>query len=147
MNNVLYFYYDSPTQATVLVLENGSKRLDKITPLRYLKESCLLYGSSYKGVREAFSYCINVKRKIPICVSVYFRLLFIPTMSERSLDTIYIQFSKVKKIGRNKKGCYLVFNNQHILDLDCSVRTMKKQYERCSEFLEISTTPRLIDIV
>ncbi len=139
MKNILVLYYDLDSKKTIAITDSGKRIVISIKPSKLLKLGCLQYGSNYNGAKEAFSKITSSCRKIPICVSVYFRIIFIPTVAERNLDCVYIQFDKIKKIRNNNTGCTVEFKNNINYDLKCSVRTLKLQIERCVQFLDYVT--------
>jgi len=136
MKNIIYLYYDSKIHHTVLVDRKGNQYLIDSKPVPILKQMCLKYGTSYQGAKQSFSFLTGSKKKVPICISVVHRLIFIPTASEKMEDCCFIQYDQIDRVKSNESGCSVYFKTGQIFDLSISFRTIQRQRHRCSLFLD-----------
>ncbi len=141
MNNLLYLFYNTEIQSTVVVFAYEQISYIKAKPKKIIKSSCSLFGCEYSGAKVSFSKLTNIKRKIPICLSVYFRIIMIPSVAESNDDCVYIQYNKIKKIKPVHQGCVIEFKEGSTVHVNCSARSLKKQIAACDYFLEIATNP------
>lgn len=136
MRNILYLTYDFKNSKTILVDRKGSIHTSKETPVRLLKKACWRYGCGYDGAKESFRYLTGAKRKIPICISVMHRIIFIPLYGENGNQSLYVQYSRIEKVERKEKGCCICFKDGILLEVDCDARRVHHQLKRCSLYLD-----------
>ena len=63
------------------VLEEGRELVVHCKPTYIVTASCIYYGASYKGRRDATKELIQVNRKPPIAVNPYHEVYFFPSLS------------------------------------------------------------------
>lgn len=137
MKNAVYFYYDKKKMSTVLVDRMGITHWIACHPSLILKQACLLHGTSYLGAKESFMHLTKAKKKVPVCVSVMQRIIFIPTCSEKSDDCCYLQFERIEKVRSCEEGCCVIFKDGFDITLPLSYRTIQRQMQRCRLFLDL----------
>lgn len=141
MRNILYLTYDFKNSKTILVDRKGCVHTSNDTPVRLLKKACWQYGSGYDGAKDSFRYLTGAKRKIPICISVMYRIIFIPLYGETSHQSLYIQYDRIEKVERLEKGCRILFKDGISLKVDCDARRVYHQLKRCSLYLDKVLNP------
>lgn len=102
------------------------------TPLDIIKESCLVYGSSYEGRREAVTHNTSYQRNLPIQISGKQHIYTFPTQAPKSFDCHWI-FSEhiLQIIGKNgTKEATICFKNNQLLPLTVSHYILNKQFHR-----------------
>lgn len=110
------------------IYEMNQEFICRKKPLDIIKESCIFYGSSFDGRKEATIALTNVKNKTPIIVSNFFTLFYFPTASVHKQDCIWISLEHVlyyKRAPRNT--CTVTFRNKINYDLDVSVHIFNNQ--------------------
>lgn len=144
IKNTLYLYYDKNKKCTVFLTRfNQSCEVSKKPPA-ILKQACTHYGGSYDGAKEAFSALTGAYQKVPVCVSVMFRIIYIPMLSERSDDCLWVQYNQIKKVKAIGNKCQIEFKNGRQECFECSSRVLKRQMERCASFLDQTLEPATV---
>ncbi|WP_165445080.1 competence protein ComK [Gracilibacillus phocaeensis] len=71
--------YDMEYSTTIIEQNGHVDRQEK--PLDIIKENCLHYGASYQGRKEAVTYRLGYKQKVPIPISPERGIYAFPTKS------------------------------------------------------------------
>lgn len=107
------------------------------TPLEIIKSSCLDYGSSYDGRRDAVKHNTPYKKKLPIEVSERKKIYAFPTHATQSFDCHWL-FSEhiltiIKNSDKNKSTVH--FRNDQMLSLTVSHYVLDKQLHRTLKYV------------
>ena len=95
-----------------------------------IKYNCSFYGSSYAGRCEGTKALTGLKTKSPIIIEESRKLIFFPTSSVRSNESIWISLNKVKQIEKHGKYCKIFFTNGKDIILPISYYLVNNQYYR-----------------
>lgn len=94
-----------------------------------LEESCLYYGSSFKGRRMATQYLVGVSYRQPIMVREKDCLIFFPT-SNLNENKLWISYQLVEDYYVKKKLLVITFKNGFNLNIELSYAVMNSQMRR-----------------
>ena len=105
------------------------------TPLEIIKESCLVYGSSYEGRRQAVTYNTSYQKKLPIPLSRQKHIYAFPTHATRNFDCHWIFSEHILQIigSSTTKEAIIQFKNNQMLPLSVSRYVLEKQFHRTLE--------------
>ncbi|AST91066.1 hypothetical protein BC6307_07130 [Sutcliffiella cohnii] len=71
----------------------------KEKPQYVINNSCLYYGASYIGGREAIVHRTNYKQKTPILLSESQDLILIPTYSPEHMVCVWFMFHQISRVA------------------------------------------------
>ena len=95
-----------------------------------IKYNCAFYGSSYAGRCAGTKSLTGLRTKSPIIIEESRNLIFFPTSSIRSNDSIWISLNQVKSIEKYGKYCRIHFINGKDVILPISYYLVNNQYYR-----------------
>ena len=95
-----------------------------------MDESCMFYGSTYKGRLSAAKSILNCSYKLPILVEESSKLIFFPTKSSLEDDCCWINFSYIKEIIKDNNKCIIKFNNNKKIHINTSKLSIENQISR-----------------
>jgi len=99
---------------------------------KIIKDNCSFYGSSYIGRCEGTKALTGIKTKFPIIIEESRNIIFFPTSSVRSKDSIWIALNKIKYLKKRENGCTIVFSNGKNINLPVSFYSINNQYYRAT---------------
>ena len=99
---------------------------------KIIKYNCSFYGSSYIGRCEGTKALAGIKSKFPIIIEESRNIIFFPTSSVRSKDSIWLSLNKIKKLKKADNGSIVVFNNGKSVVLPISYYSLNNQYYRAT---------------
>ena len=102
-----------------------SKSTNKI-----IKENCSFYGSSYIGRCEGTKSLTGIKSKFPIIIEETRKIIFFPTSSVRTKDSIWLSLNQIKEIQKDNKNSKIIFKNGAKIKIGISYYSLKNQYCR-----------------
>lgn len=97
-----------------------------------LNQSCIYYGSSFKGRIEGAKNLINGKYKLPIIISEKNNILFFPIKGIKNKEIIWINFNSIKSFKKAKDFVEVTFNNGYIHNFMISFTIFNNQMFKCS---------------
>ena len=130
------------TIATLILSQEGRKKNktkifeDDITffinkkCLDIIDESCIYYGSSYQGRKDATKKLLDVNIKPPIIIEETHKIIFFPTRSPKSNECIWISYNNLKSYEKIKKITRLTFNNDKKFDIPVTYEIIDNQVNR-----------------
>lgn len=103
---------------------------------KYLKDECILNGSSFKGRIDSFKYLTDSKQKPCILISLEKKIMLMPIFSLKSETNYLINYFMIHKIVYKDYNCTMIeFINGDQVQIDVNNRIIKKQYDRCLKFI------------
>lgn len=99
---------------------------------KIIKYNCSFYGSSYIGRCEGTKALTGIKSKFPIIIEESRNIIFFPTSSVRSKDSIWLSLNKIKNISKRDNGCIIYFKNGKSIILPISYYSLNNQYYRAT---------------
>ena len=95
-----------------------------------IKYNCSFYGSSYIGRCEGTKSLTGIKSKFPIIIEESRKIIFFPTSSVRTKDTMWIALNQIQDIKKKNETSMIVFKNGTRVNIPVSFYSLKKQYCR-----------------
>lgn len=100
--------------------------------LDIIKDSCLFFGCSYEGRRDAVKNIINVDMKVPILVEESHNIIFFPITSCVNKNSIWISYQNLVKYSKfNEFSTVLYFKNGKQIIVDVKYNLIDNQVIRC----------------
>lgn len=97
-----------------------------------IKNSCLFFGSSLEGRREAVKYILNINMKIPILVEDMKNMIFFPVSNCINKNSIWISYQNLLKYCKfNEFSTVLYFKNNEEVKVDVKYNLIDNQVIRC----------------
>lgn len=101
-------------------------------PIRLIRKSCHLMGSSYKGSRELSKrFFGNRRQKLPILISQDFGIpcIFFPIFSPTSDNNIWVSLNSIINIKKDSNNCTIITLKDHReIKLNVSHTSFSLQY-------------------
>lgn len=105
-------------------VENSSNKI--------IKYNCNFYGSSYLGRCEGTKSLTGIKTKFPIIIEESRKIIFFPTTSIRTQQSMWLSLNHIKEIKIENSKTYVIFKNGKKLLVPLSYYSLKNQYCRAS---------------
>ena len=112
------------------IIEKNREYLVEKSAYSIMDESCIFYGSTYKGRLSAAKSILNCAYKLPILVEETKKIIFFPTKSSLENDCCWINFSYVKNIIKNENNCIIKFSNDVEIPINTSKLSIENQISR-----------------
>lgn len=97
-----------------------------------IKYNCSFYGSSYVGRCEGTKSLTGIKSKFPIIIEESRKIIFFPTSSVRTKDTMWIALNQIQDIKKKNDTSMIVFKNGACVNIPVSFYSLKNQYCRAT---------------
>ena len=95
-----------------------------------IKYNCSFYGSSYIGRCEGPKSLTGIKSKFPIIIEESRKIIFFPTSSVRTKDTMWIALNQIQDIKKKNETSMIVFKKGTRVNIPVSFYSLKNQYCR-----------------
>jgi len=105
--------------------------IDSVT-IDIIKNSCLFFGCSYDGRREAVKNILGIDMKVPILVEDSHNIIFFPTTSCVNKNSIWVSFQNLIKYSKVDEFSTTLFfkNGKHVV-VDVKYNLIDNQVIRC----------------
>ena len=114
------------------VIEIDDSFIVKNSTLSIIKKSCLFFGCSYEGRRDAVKHLIGIDMKVPILIEESRNIIFFPTNSCVKRNSIWISYQNLLKYTKfNEFSTVLYFCNKKKLKIDVKHNLIDNQVIRC----------------
>ncbi len=128
------------------VYEYDEEFIVNMIPLTIIKNSCLFFGSSFDGRKEASKNIIGIDMKVPILVEESRNIIFFPVSSCINKNSIWISYQNLLKYSKNSlSSSNLYFKNKKNIQLPVKYNLIDNQVIRCIK-LDTLLTKRKIFI-
>lgn len=107
----------------------------KETPLMILENSCLHYGSSLDGRKQAAKRILNMNSKLPVSIKPHGGLFFLPTTSHRNKECVWFSYSHVDDYWEYEDKLAVILNNKQVIFVDISYNQFDLQMKRTSQII------------
>ncbi|MFC7370350.1 competence protein ComK [Fictibacillus iocasae] len=99
------------------VMEEERTLFVEMSPIRIIIESCLFFGSTYEGQRDAVRQSMGYSSLAPIMINGQLGIFFFPVESPKNMTCIWLSQSHVQRIeAKETELSRVVFRNgAHIL--------------------------------
>ena len=112
------------------IIETNNEFIVEKKGYSIMDESCMFYGSTYKGRLAAAKNILNCAYKLPILVEESSNIIFFPTKSSLEDDCCWINFSYIREIKKNNNECIIKFNNGKEICINTSKLSIENQIAR-----------------
>lgn len=100
--------------------------------LDILKDSCLFFGCSFEGRKEAIKNLLGIDMKVPILVEDSRNIIFFPIASCINKNSIWISYQNLLKYSKyNEFSTVLYFRNNKQIIVDAKYNLIDNQVIRC----------------
>lgn len=114
------------------IYEVDGEYIINMSPLEIVKNSCLYFGCTYNGRREAVKSLINVDMKVPIIIEESKNIIFFPTSSCINKNAIWVSYQNLVKYSKlNDFSTILYFKNNKSIKIDIKYNLIDNQIIRC----------------
>ena len=114
------------------VYEYDGELIVDILPLDIIKSSCLFFGSSFEGRKEAIKEILSIDHKVPILVEDSKNIVFFPINSCINKNSIWISYQNLVKYTKlNELSTVLYFHNNKKIIVDAKYNFIDNQVIRC----------------
>lgn len=101
-------------------------------PGNIISDSCLFFGSSIEGRREAVKNILGVDMKVPILIEDTNNIIFFPITSCINKNSIWISYQNLVKYSKiDKFSTVLYFYNNKKITIDIKYNLIDNQVIRC----------------
>lgn len=114
------------------VLETTNEYIIRKTPFEIIEDSCMYFGSNYKGRYEGTKKLIGMNYKLPIIIEESRNIIFFPTSSPKLIECIWISLNNLNNYYSENNASYINFKNGSKLKLDISMFALENQILRAS---------------
>lgn len=115
------------------IIEKSTEYIIEKRAYNIMDDSCIFYGSNYKGRLNAAKVMLNCAYKLPILVEESQNIIFFPTKSSLEEDCCWINFNYVKIVNKKDKKCIINFINDKELELNTSKLVIDNQIMRSTK--------------
>lgn len=114
------------------VYEYDDEFIVDMVPLTIIKNSCLFFGSSFEGRRDASKDIIGIDMKVPIIIEESRNIIFFPVSSCISKNSVWISYQNLIKYSKSdSNSCVLYFKNNKSIRLGSKYNLVDNQVIRC----------------
>ena len=114
------------------VYEYDDEFIVDMVPLTIIKKSCLFFGASFEGRRDASKDIIGVDMKVPIIIEESRDIIFFPVSSCISKNSIWISYQNLMKYSKvDLISCLIYFKNDKSIRLGTKYNLVDNQVIRC----------------
>lgn len=114
------------------VYEYDSEYEVNMSPLAIIKNSCLYFGSSYEGRKDAIKSMIGIDMKVPIVIEDGKNIIFFPTSSCINRSSIWISYQNLLKFSKiDEFSTVLYFRGNKSIKVNIKYNLIDNQIIRC----------------
>lgn len=115
------------------VYEFDNKYIVNMSTIKIIERSCLFFGSTFEGRRNASSSLLNIQHKVPIIIEETNDIVFFPTSSPYNSNCIWISYNNFEGIDKiDSHYSKLYFKNQNQFKVEVSYFVITNQIIRCN---------------
>lgn len=127
------------------VVEKHDTFLVKLSTLSIIKKSCLFFGCSYDGRKDAVKNLIGVDMKVPILIEESRNIIFFPTSSCVNKNSIWISYQNLLKYTKfNEFSTVLIFQEKKKIKIDIKFNLIDNQFIRCLKLETLLSKRKMI---
>lgn len=114
------------------VVEINDSFIVNNSTLNIIKDSCMFFGCSYEGRKDAVKNLIGVDMKVPILLEESRNIIFFPTASCVKRNSIWISYQNLLKYTKfNDFSTILYFQGKKKIKIDIKYNLIDNQVVRC----------------
>lgn len=97
---------------------------------KVLEDSCIYYGSSFKGRVKGSQSLLESRYKLPVVISEKNNIIFFPINGKEK--NYWFNFNAIKNYKRKNNSVLIEFNIGEFLEVDVSYAIFNNQMLKCS---------------
>lgn len=105
------------------------------SPLTIIEKSCLHYGSSFEGRKEAAKQILNKNSKLPVTITPHIGLFFLPTTSHRNKECVWFSYYQVEDFFEFDDHLAVLLSNKQVINVNISYNQFDLQLKRTSQVI------------
>lgn len=114
------------------VYEYDGEYIINTNALNIIKNSCLFFGCSFEGRKDAVKNILGVDMKVPILIEDSKNIIFFPITSCINKNSIWISYQNLLKFSKNDEfSTVLYFRNNKKILVDVKYNLVDNQIIRC----------------
>ncbi|WP_246202492.1 competence protein ComK [Virgibacillus doumboii] len=125
---------DSPYYRS-LIIEGQRERHSTYRPEQIIDHSCILYGSTLEGRRNAVKSTLKICSKVPVPVIPDKGVYMLPTSSTKNKDCVWISYYHIEDYEQRDDKTYVTFGDGTGLYVNTSESSFDLQYKRTSQLI------------
>lgn len=127
------------------VVEIDTIFIVKCSTLSIIKKSCLFFGCSYDGRRDAVKHLIGIDMKVPILIEESRNIIFFPTASCVKRNSIWVSYQNLLKYTKfNEFSTVLYFREKKKFKVDVKFNLIDNQVVRCLKLETLLSKRKMI---
>ncbi|GGB60757.1 competence protein ComK [Fictibacillus barbaricus] len=128
-------FYNEYGDVHTEVLESEKNERVALSPIKIINESCLFFGSSYEGRREAVRRSMGYVSLSPIMINLELGIFFFPVESPKNETCIWLSQAHVQRIDSiDSDTCSVHFKNTANLILPQSKYALEAKLFRTAQY-------------
>jgi competence protein ComK len=100
--------------------------------MHVLNESCVYYGSDFKGRLQSARRILKRQKNLPIMVSLTFEYCMIPLSSPMKKDCTWIAYRHIDRIVPKGANSIIIFSNQVKLEVNISKAVLEDRMNKAA---------------
>ncbi|MBY7144698.1 competence protein ComK [Virgibacillus sp. NKC19-3] len=117
------------------ILEGGKKRHSSYTLEHILDQSCIAFGSSLKGRKDAVKEILHSASKLPVPIDTDSGLYMLPTSSLKSNDCVWLAYHHIKFYEGRDDKTFIGFRDGTGIYVNASYNIIDMQHKRTSQLI------------
>lgn len=117
------------------ILEKGKESSSVYKPDNIMNYSCIVYGASLEGRRNAVELMLKTRIKLPIPVFPDHNVYMFPTASIRKKDCVWLSYYHIYDYEQRDDKTYIIFRDGSGLYVNASESTVDMQFKKTSQVI------------
>lgn len=116
-------------------------------PLHIVTRSCEFYGGTFESALQSSNQILGKRHKPPMLIANAFGVpfIFIPTLSPRSEQNIWIAYHAIDNFSEDGVDTSVVLKNGKVVKLGVTISTLYRQYS-LAKLIEIDFMKKQIEL-
>lgn len=117
------------------IYEEDDVIYSKESPLTIIENSCLHYGSSLQGRKDASKHILKSNSKLPITITPHHKLFILPTKSHRNKECVWFSYYHVEDYIKIEDRLAVLLSNYNVMNINISFNQFDMQMKRTSQLI------------
>ncbi|WP_243297784.1 competence protein ComK [Bacillus litorisediminis] len=135
--------YDGMNQ-TIILDQHGNSNSNPQSKLKILDDACLVRACSYDGRIKAVRTALDYPNKTPLMICPQDSIYAFSTKSPQDYDCIWLFHHHIKAFFIEGNTPYVLFKNGYRLQVNCSIYSLHKQWERTANVITYFSSSKVI---
>lgn len=130
-------------EKTSIIYEVDNSFVVEKSPLKIMEDSCEYFGSSLEGRQTGTYKLVGFTHKVPVVVEESFDLIFFPTVSPKSTQCAWINYSHILQPDKFKDKTIIELKNGKKILVNVSSAVINNQMFRCQRLKDTLETRKI----